>query len=493
MFRRVHSLRLKLTLWYLAVFSCIQIALFGGLVLLRGREVIDLAVENQMRESGAATIENILTTEGELTSLLNIGNLLPADASFELLSIRDEDGRVLASWEAKQPLEIPFTLSEKIPEGPRSVVFSSLTAEVSKGIIGKSTPLTVMTMPFRYKDQDLYLQAGVSASKLRGFYRRYFEMLFMALPIGMVAAFIAAWLIAGRAVNPIRRLSSAARMVGSSGPGNRLIVDSRDPEFRVLQGELNEALERLEVSFQAQQRFISNLSHEVKTPIAVLLTEAQILKLGEPPRSQLLEFVRLVEGEMQCLAELTETLLELMRAEHNRDFPHGELFSVDDLVLATNERMSLLASGRSVQLESRLVAEGEAEVFGDPRLLRTALDNLVRNAITHSPIGGTVRVQATREDGMLRIDISDQGAGIPEAYLDHIFERFFRVPGTEGGTGLGLHIAKSIVELHRGRIRAANNPAGGCKFSILLPSRGPTISIGGRDGARLHPAAGAHA
>ncbi len=471
MFRPLQSLRLKLTLWHVAVFSGLQVVLIGGLILWRGHELADPAIQKQMREAGMAIVENVLIVdEPELTSE-RLAGLVPVDTPFAVLAIRDENGRVLSSWNTTRAERLPFTLREKIPAGPRSEVFSDLSQQTAREALGRSSPVTVMTMPFRHRGTDLYLQGGVSASTLRGIYAGYFDLLLAALPIGMLASFLAAWLIAGRAVRPIRNLSSAARRVTSGGPGNRLLVDGRDHEIRVLQRELNETLERLEQNLLAQQRFVSNLSHEVKTPIAVLLTESQILKLGEASRAQLLEFVQLVETEMQHLGQLVETLLELMRAEHLRGFPHGEAFSLEDVILGATEHLSPLARASGVRLDLSVPSSPiEAEIHGDPRLVRTALENLLRNAITHSPPGSAVLVRASEEAGTIRTEVVDRGPGIPEECLERVFERFFRVPGTQIGTGLGLSIARTIVDLHHGRIWVRNNPEGGCTFTFVLPT-----------------------
>jgi signal transduction histidine kinase len=319
----------------------------------------------------------------------------------------------------------------------------------------------------------------------------------------MLASFLAAWLIAGRAVQPIRSLSSAARRIATLGLGNRLFVDTRDQEIRVLQGELNETLERLEQTYRTQQRFISNLSHEVKTPIAVLLTEAQILKLGDTTTAQLHEFVQHVEAEMKHLGQLVETLLELMRAEHVRGFPHGELFSLEDVVLKATEHLNPLARARDVRIEIDFPATPiEGEVFGDPRLVGAALENLLRNAITHSPPERKVIVRTSEVPSRVQIDVVDNGPGIPAELMERVFERFFRVPGTQVGTGLGLSIARTIVDLHQGEIRARNNAEGGCTFTIALPvaqaSNGSLEDEDGRPdgaqsrGASLSPTRGTH-
>jgi signal transduction histidine kinase len=479
------SLRLKLTLWHVAVFAGLQLLLIVGMGLWRGHELAEGAIKARIAKAADTIVENILLHEEEGLTSAGLSSIVPRDTLFAALVVREEAGQVLAVHGTKDAGLLPFTLHEQVPSGTRGEVFTELAPEVVRAALGEANPATMVTLPFRCREVDYYLQGVIWPSTWYRIYASYYDLLLPAVPLGMLAAFLAAWLIAGRAVQPIRSLSSAARRM-AGGPGNRLLLETRDHEIRVLQGELNETLERLEQTYRAQQRFVSNLSHEVKTPIAVLLTEAQILKIGEATRAQLLEFLQHVEVEMKHLGQLVETLLELMRAEHLNGFPHGETFSLEDVVLKGTEHLSPLARAREVRIGIDFPPTPiESVVFGDPRLVRTAFENLLRNAITHSPAGETVVVRSAEGAERVQVEVVDHGPGIPEELMERVFERFFRVPGSQMGTGLGLSIARTVVELHHGEIEVRNNPGGGCTFTISLPvARAQPLQRAGRERAQ---------
>jgi two-component system OmpR family sensor kinase len=262
-------------------------------------------------------------------------------------------------------------------------------------------------------------------------------------------------------------------------------VDTTDDEIARLQEELNSALERLEAGFRAQDEFISNVSHELRTPIAVLLTESQVIKLSTQDQARWRAFADQVEEQMQHLGGIVESFLTLTRAGLDQQRLR-ELVRINDVVLDSVQSCRAYAARHGVPLVPRLVEseDGEAQVHGDPELLRTMLDNLVRNAVAHSPEGGAVEIEAVAEDGHLVLRVRDHGPGIPPEYLERVFERFVQVPAgkraaREGrerraGTGLGLAIASNVAQLHMGTIRAANNPDGGCTFTVALPLAAPT-------------------
>ena len=256
---------------------------------------------------------------------------------------------------------------------------------------------------------------------------------------------------------------------------------------------------------------MSEVSHELKTPVSALLAEAQVLKRGAAPLAPMLvsgngssheaesaaravepyeQFVLRVEEEMRWLGKLVESFLMLARFGHGKQFIAEASVYVNDVVLDAVEHSSLYARQHDVKLALVLYDPGEsrpeAVVRGDSGLLRVVADNLIRNAVQFSKRGDTVTVkvdvdagQGAAGPGMVVLTVKDQGPGVPQEYLTRIFDRFAQAPGkdnTRRGSGLGLTIAKGVTDLHGGTIEARNDPSGGCVFRLCLPLTTPSQS-----------------
>ena len=242
-------------------------------------------------------------------------------------------------------------------------------------------------------------------------------------------------------------------------------------ELRRLYAEQQEAAEKLAEASRQKTDFLADVSHELRTPLTVLRGNAQVgLALGaEGEQKQLLEDV--VE-ESRRMSRMVEDLLFLSRSDSSPPSLEPETVSVTPLMSELAGRARVLARERGASLEAHLQTEGTLRA--DPVRLEQAVLILVDNAIKYGPPGGTVTLRsAAPRPGELGISVEDEGAGIPREDLPRVFERFYRVDKARsremGGTGLGLPIAKTIVEAHGGHITAESRPGRGTRMSIHLP------------------------
>jgi signal transduction histidine kinase len=252
---------------------------------------------------------------------------------------------------------------------------------------------------------------------------------------------------------------------------------------------LNKMLEGLHRAFRGQERFISDVSHELKTPLAALLTEAQVLHAMGATTEDYKAFVASAEDEARRLGKLVESFLMLARFQHGKRFIADTLVSINDVVLESMKHSQMIAEQQRVGLLLTAFDAGEecneGEVRGDPDLLRVAFDNVIRNAVQFSKAGSAVRIEVTCVEGRMMVSIRDQGPGIPPEHRDRIFNRFEQAPTRESGkrgTGLGLAIAKGVIDLHGGTISVDNHPEGGCVFRIGLAMPGPAAAGPGNPG-----------
>lgn len=227
--------------------------------------------------------------------------------------------------------------------------------------------------------------------------------------------------------------------------------------------------------FAMRRDFIANMSHELKTPIAAigLLSEA-IVEGADDPRT-VLEFARKLQGESERLNELTKNVIRLSEAQAS--LSSEDIEPVDLRRLAQDEVTSLeeFAANNAVSLvfTDSTAGRSEAELTGRAAALRSAVSNLLTNAIAHSPKGGTVYVSLRHLDGECLLAVRDEGPGIDVQYHSRIFERFFRVDPARsrslGGTGLGLSIVRNTMLAHGGSVSVESSPGNGATFTLRLP------------------------
>ncbi|SDK25237.1 two-component system, OmpR family, sensor histidine kinase SenX3 [Cryobacterium psychrotolerans] len=222
---------------------------------------------------------------------------------------------------------------------------------------------------------------------------------------------------------------------------------------------------------EVRRDFVANVSHELKTPIASvgLLAEALVHAADEP--EQVRRFANRLTTESARLGRLTQEIIELSRLQSQEAVAQPELVKIDAVVAAAVDQARIVADANHITIA--VGKKSRSEVYGDERLLVVAVHNLIANAVNYSPDGSRVGVGVRRNDGAVEITVTDQGVGIPEADLDRIFERFFRVDQARsrhtGGTGLGLAIVKHVVQNHGGDIRVWSQPGKGSTFTIRLP------------------------
>jgi two-component system, OmpR family, sensor histidine kinase SenX3 len=222
---------------------------------------------------------------------------------------------------------------------------------------------------------------------------------------------------------------------------------------------------------EVRRDFVANISHELKTPIGAigLLAETLVAAADDPEHVQ--KFAKQLITESERLGALTKDIIELSRLQSVDTLESSEEVAVDKIVQASIDANSVVATARDIELirakKSRL------RVMGDPGLLQVAVSNLIANAIKYSPDGTRVGVGVRGSKGFVEIAVTDQGVGIPEADLDRVFERFYRVDPARsratGGTGLGLAIVKHVVGNHGGDVRVWSQPGKGSTFTIRVP------------------------
>jgi len=222
---------------------------------------------------------------------------------------------------------------------------------------------------------------------------------------------------------------------------------------------------------EVRRDFVLNVSHELKTPVAAVQLLSEALLDAADDGEAVRHFAARLNDESVRLGTLIQEMIELSRLQAGDPLERAEQVRIADIVATVLARTAGIAEGRQISVVPAKKLKGK--VYGDRELLITALENLVVNAIQHSPEGSRVAIASRKEDGQVQIQVIDQGPGIPEAELERIFERFYRLDDARsrgtGGSGLGLSIVKHIITNHGGSVQAWSRPGQGATFTVRLP------------------------
>jgi len=379
--------------------------------------------------------------------------------------IKDEQGQVRAQTSnlvGRPPLETESERELRALAGEASFAEMTREQEVYRGIY------------YPMRDADGRPMVAIVAISARAVLRSLDSLLgalALALIFGAAAAAFAASRMARRLTRPLEEIASAADAIGGTNLQMRIPDVSADAELRQMTRVLNEMLVRLEAAFTTQRSFVADASHELRSPVANLRGTVEVALRRPRSGEEYREALQVALTEAERLSRLVDDLLILSRGDA------GQL-ALDvracDLGLIAHDAVAAIsARGQDKGVRIRLDAQ-PAAIRGDEHRLRQAVDNLLANALRYAPTGSQVVVATAPEDGRAWLSVQDSGPGLSAEELTHVFDRFYRADAARardsGGLGLGLPIAKAIIEAHHGAISAQSQLGQGCRFKIVLPS-----------------------
>jgi signal transduction histidine kinase len=336
----------------------------------------------------------------------------------------------------------------------------------------------------------VYLTHRVEGSGVLGpieatasFVRSVWWQLLVAGAISAAIALGLARLLARGLTQPLRSMAGAARLFARGDYTQRVPITSRDEV-----GQLAEAFNRMAGEMEGLERLrrdlVANVSHELKTPISALRARLENIMDGVEPADPALLAVMLQQTER--LTRLVDQLLDLSRLESGDVHLEREPLALGPLVERVLSEVRLARDDRGIEAKN-LVPASLPMIDADRERIHQLLFNLLDNAFGFSPPGGVVTVRAVQSNGWCEVTVEDTGPGIPPEHLGLVFERFYRVDPSrsreDGGTGIGLAIARSVVDAHGGRIWAESDEGGGSRFHFVLPvaAEGPGGRSSGED------------
>jgi heavy metal sensor kinase len=282
------------------------------------------------------------------------------------------------------------------------------------------------------------------------------------------------WWLTTCAIRPIEEISTAASRISAGNLSERISVADPENELGRLAGVLNATFARLEAAFSQQKQFTADASHELRTPIAVLISETQTTLARERSAADYYETIVACLETAQRMRQLTESLLELARFDTGQEQIQRQPFDLSESTRACVELIRPLATARGLQIRCELAP---AEAVGDADRFSQVATNLLSNAIHYNKPNGEIQVRTRLENGAAVLTVTDTGPGIAADDLQHIFERFYRADKSRaranGRSGLGLAICKAIVDAHSGSIEVSSQPGAGTTFAVRLPVGSP--------------------
>jgi len=293
----------------------------------------------------------------------------------------------------------------------------------------------------------------------------------IAVPLTLVLATILAYGLAVKSLAPVEHLRQMADEITAEHLDRRLPVPNPNDELGHLAQTINSMIGRLEASFDEIRRFTADASHELRTPVTVIRSEAEMgADLSADHEPARLRFLSIVE-ECTRLTAATNQLLTLSRDDAGMTQPHLKTFDISRLLAHIVEARRPLAEAQQLRLLLE-TPQSSITVSSDPERLRQVFENLIDNAIKYTPAGGTVTVIASPRADAVEVSVRDTGIGIEDVHLPRLFDRFYRVnkdSSFTGGAGLGLSIVASILKTLHSRIEVESSPGEGSTFRVFLP------------------------
>ena len=288
-------------------------------------------------------------------------------------------------------------------------------------------------------------------------------LLAVGVPLLTLVVAAATWVLTGRALRPVAGIRREVDEISGSDLGRRVPVPDSGDEIADLAVTMNAMLGRLEQSAEQQRRFVSDASHELRSPVASLRQAGEVA-VSHPAAMPAEELAETVVAESVRMQRLVEQLLMLARADEGSPLASSDV-DLDDVVLAEASRV------RAAGLTADVSGVSPARVAGDASALGQVLRNLTDNALRHASSTVAFTVRETSSGAEVLVD--DDGAGVPSAERERIFDRFVRLDEArardDGGSGLGLAIVREIVARHGGTVTVEDAPVGGARFAVRLP------------------------
>ncbi|MEZ5425769.1 MAG: ATP-binding protein [Pyrinomonadaceae bacterium] len=470
---------MRLTLWYAGVLALVLI-LFAVLTYL----LINYTLQNQtnrtlkeIAEVFETTAKSELEDEDKITDIVNTDEAV-RDATVEL-GFRNYQVMVFSP-------DKNLIAGTKIPNGANQISLQTAQKQIENHSSGAPSGFSdfeidgeafrLFFYPFSLANKNYRLVVFHSLNDQNEIMLRVQYAFFISVPLALLIAGFGGFFLAKKSLAPISQMSRKAEAITAKNLHERLPVKNERNELGLLASKFNELLSRLDASFEQQRRFMADASHELRTPVAIVRGEAEvILRKERREEAEYRESFSIVQSEAERMTRIIGDLFTLARADIGQQPLQKENLYLDEVLSEAIKAFRTVARKRNVGIECKI--SDEMIFSGDAQLLGRLFSNLLDNALKHAR--SSVKVSAEKRGNSYFIDISDDGEGISESHQPHIFERFYRADKARSrqenaivgsGAGLGLSISKFIAESHGGNLCLSKSDPSGSIFSVRFPA-----------------------
>lgn len=448
--KKITSIKTRITIWYttlMFVLIVVVLSLVGGLSYQLSIDSIEKNVVLQVTQ----------VTERLSKRQPDVFEIFESKEEFKNVSIYEMNGKYIVGQYNYDVVNIPF--EEGIPrresiDGKDYIVYDTRT----QGPPGRHGGFWIRGVE------------SVSSTTLLG--RSAIVIMLILIPLILLLTALGGYYITKKAFNPVNNIVKTANDISAQKDISKRIEiapDSKEDEIHHLSVTLNKMLDKIENLIKQEKQFTSDASHELRTPISVILAQGEyLLDIAKDEKER--ELAQTIVDKSKQVSKLVSRLLLLARIDQNRQKFNKEKVDIGVIIDVAVDSMKELAAQKDILLFSN-VPEGTI-VEADESLLLSAITNLISNGIKYGNESGHVSVSASKVGDKTEIIVADNGVGISEEHIDKIWTRFYRIDDVRndeyGSNGLGLSMVKSIIELHGGEITVKSTPGRGTEFRIML-------------------------
>src|SRR6266478_427162 len=476
------SIRVRLTLWYTGVLTLVLVVLALITYFIFWQSTLQRTDMNlsELSEAFLTTLDAEVKDQSGPDSLKLAGQVAITEHRFRdhVFAIFDTAGNVVVSSQEVSPSAPGSSASGPLssPSFQRFLDASTRSERFFGKVKGGRDGYRGFARHFSSSGNSYTLVILQSLHPQQEMLEGVTSTFAWVIPIAILLASVGGYFLARKSLAPVVAMSTQAGRIGAADLHERLAVQNEKDELGHLARSFNGLLDRLGQSFERQQRFMADASHELRTPVAILRGETEVA-LSQQARSleEYRESLEVLHQEAARLTHIVEDLFTLTRADAGQYPLQPRDFYLDELVGECVHAARTLALAKNILLN--LEESAESPIHADESLLRRMILNLLDNAIKYTPEGGRVTVNCKLVGGEYVVGITDTGGGIPAELQPRIFERFFRadkarsrVENDGGGAGLGLSISRWIAEAHHGRLELTSSDSVGSTFTAYLPT-----------------------
>jgi two-component system, OmpR family, sensor kinase len=487
------SVRVRLTLWYTVVLALVLVALSLITYFIFWRSTVQ-RTDTSLAELSDAFLTTLDAEESDQTepdSLKHAAQVAITEHRFRdhVFAIFDRSGNLVVS---SRDVPSGNSVIDSSPAGLLSSVsfrrFLEASARADRAfgeVKGNKSGYRGFARQFSSEGQAYTLVILQSLHPQQEMLEEVTSTFAWMIPIAILLASGGGYFLARKSLAPVVAMSSHAGRIGAANLHERLAVQNERDELGQLARSFNSLLDRLSQSFERQQRFMADASHELRTPVAILRGESEVA-LSQQARSaeEYRESLGVLHQEAARLTHIVEDLFTLTRADAGQYALQPRDFYLDELAGECVHSARTLALAKKITLN--IEEATESPIQADESLLRRMILNLLDNAIKYTPAGGRVTVSCRRVGKEYALSITDTGGGIPAELQPRIFERFFRADKARsraendgGGAGLGLSISRWIAEAHHGSLELTRSDPTGSTFTAYFPATAFTSASSG--------------